>query len=357
MPINAKKGPTLVAAPVSLKALVSFVPLPSWIKAAARCGFSINSVLGEVGIELDNSPANQVTITLEQSRRLIEACVQRAQGEHFPFIFGETFSFDSVPEIETFIATGSSLRDTMRVFDWVRELMSQALRVTLHETDDYAQLQIHMGRSSNTPGPTMYFTEAWLASVFRLTHSLLGPNQVERVMVRHAPPPHVEAYQRFFACEVVFNQPVDALVLRRESLDRPLHGAFPQLNRQAEARIAQRMSQLALRSGLAGQLERLFLDKPVLLSQGIEESAAVLGVHVRTLQRRLQEEQQSFADLQGRLRYRLACLLLKETSLDLEVISERLGFSERRAFTRAFGRWAGRSPSAYRQAPDAQIPS
>lgn len=177
MPTHSEKNPTFET-PVSLKAPVSFVPLPSWIKASARCGFSINGVLAEVGIELSSGGTNQVTITLEQSRRLIEACVERARGEHFPFIFGETFSFDAVPEIETFIATGSSLRDTVRVFDWVRELMSQALRVTLHESGEYAQLRVHMGRSSSTPDPTMYFTEAWLASVFRLTNSLLGPDPV-----------------------------------------------------------------------------------------------------------------------------------------------------------------------------------
>lgn len=331
-----------------MKALVSFVPLPSWIKAAARCGFSISAVLAQVGIELNSGNSNQVTITLEQSRQLIDACVQRAKDEHFPFIFGEAFSFDAVPEIETFVATGSSLRDAVRVFDWVRELMSQALRVTLHESGDHAQLRIHMGRGSGLPGPTMYFTEAWLASVFKLTNCLLGPGQVARVMVRHSSPAHVAAYTRFFGCEVLFDQPVDAIVFRRELLDRPLHGGFPELHRQAEARIAQRMSQIALRSGLAGQLERLFLDRPVLLTQGVEESAALLGLHVRTLQRRLQEEHQNFAELQARLRYRMACLLLRETHLDLEVICERLGFSERRAFTRAFTRWAGQSPSAYR---------
>lgn len=356
MPTEQEKTIKLEHAPVSTKALVSFVPLPSWIKAAARCGFSINPVLADVGVELANCAPNQVTITLDQSRRLIEACVQRAERAHFPFIFGETFSFDAVPEIETFITTGSSLRETLRVFDWVRELMSQALRVTLHEAGDYAQLRIHMGRNSGSPGPTMYFTEAWLASVFKLTDTLLGPGQVEKVMVRHPQPPHADAYLRYFVCEVQFDQSFDSIVFRRELLDRPLHGAFPELHRQAEARIAQRMSQLALRSGIAGQLERLFLDKPGFLSQGIEESAAVLGLHVRSLQRRLREEEQNFAELQARFRYRFACLLLRETRLDLEVISERLGFSERRAFTRAFRRWSGKSPSAWRLEPVSNLP-
>lgn len=352
-PKNSKRIDSAPVQPrLSGREVVSFVPLPSWIKAAARCGFAIDPVLREIGVSIDDHGLHEVSITLEQSRQLIEACVARARGEHFPFVFGEIFAFDSMPEIETFVATCATLRDALRVFDWVRTLMSSKLRVTLHESGNLAQLRIDMGKDTSWLGPTVYFTEAWLASMLKLIRSLLGPQQVERLLVRHAAPPYADAYERFFATEVRFGQPYDAIVLRRDLLDRPLHGAFPELHRQAEARIEQRISQLSSRAGLAGQLERIFLDHPALLALGIEESAVILGLHVRTLQRRLQEEGENFAELQARLRFRLACLLLRETALDLETISERLGFSERRAFTRAFTRWAGRSPSAFRQSPD-----
>src|SRR3546814_17723298 len=52
--------------------------------------------------------------------------------------------------------------------------------------------------------------------------------------------------------------------------------------------------------------------------------------------------------LQARVRYRLALRDLDDSRLDLETISERLGFSDRRSFTRAFTRWAGVTPSRYR---------
>ena len=66
------------------------------------------------------------------------------------------------------------------------------------------------------------------------------------------------------------------------------------------------------------------------------------------MQRRLQDEDQRYADLQDRARFRLAAKWLQDTAQDIETISERLGFSDRRSFTRAFTRWSGLSPSAFR---------
>lgn len=336
----------------SSKDPVSFIPLPSWIKAAARCGFAIDPVLREVGLVVDGMGLHEVSISHAQSRQLIEACVMRARGEHFPFVFGETFGFDTMPEIETFVATSASLRTLLPVFDWVRKLMSPALRVTLHESTKFAELRIDLGNYSAWPEATIYFTEAWLASVLKLIRSLIGMQRVERVHLRHSAPAYAEAYTRYFGLEVRFNQSCNAIVLQRGVMDQPLYGAFPELHRQAEARIETRVSKLSALSGISGQLERLFLDHPELLALGIDESAQKLGVQVRTLQRRLHGENQRFADLQARLRFRLACWLLRETGLNLDDISDRLGFSERRAFTRAFTRWANVSPSVYRRSLD-----
>jgi AraC-like DNA-binding protein len=332
---------------------VSFVPLPSWIKAAARCGFAIGPVLRDIGVSLDGTGLRGVTLTHAQSGQLIEACVARARGEHFPFVLGECFAFDSLPEIESLLATCPTLRDAIKAHHWVDELMSPALRLVLHEAGDRVQLRINLTRGRAQPAHSIYFTEGWLTYVLKLTRTLLGEQQSMRLLFRHSAPTYLKAYERAFDLEVKFDQPHDALELNRELLGRPLHGAIPELHRQAQVRIKHRVSKVGSPDGRGGQVERAFFHDATLFAKSMVECAAALGLEVRTLQRRLKDEGQSFAELQARSRFRLACALLRDTSLDLEAISERLSFSDRRAFTRAFKRWAGLSPSTFRHSPDA----
>lgn len=67
-----------------------------------------------------------------------------------------------------------------------------------------------------------------------------------------------------------------------------------------------------------------------------------------TLHRRLKRENQSFATLFDQVRQQAAQLYVAGTQTPLTDIALRLGFSEQSAFSRAFRRWTGRSPSQYR---------
>lgn len=73
-----------------------------------------------------------------------------------------------------------------------------------------------------------------------------------------------------------------------------------------------------------------------------------MGLHVRTLRRRLAGEGVAYEGLVDEVRSTLAEELLKVTSLSLEEVAQRLGYSEPPAFTRAFRRWHGMPPSVYR---------
>lgn len=173
-----------------------------------------------------------------------------------------------------------------------------------------------------------------------------GAVRARRVFLRHrrVSPRHV--YRRYFGCEVRFDERVNATLYWEQDMDCPILSADPP----------------TLRAGLAGVEER-FREKELPLSRLVrgailhvlddgncscDRVADRLGLHTRTLHRRLHREGTSFRLIRDEVRRDLAGYYLRNTDLDMKAISERLGFSEPSALTRRAHTWFHRSPSDLR---------
>jgi AraC-like DNA-binding protein len=87
------------------------------------------------------------------------------------------------------------------------------------------------------------------------------------------------------------------------------------------------------------------------LASGLEEQDEVarrLSMSPATLRRRLAEEGEQFRTLRQAAMRDYACVRLAQTA-DVSRVSDELGFSDPRAFTRAFKGWTGATPSAWRR--------
>ena len=80
---------------------------------------------------------------------------------------------------------------------------------------------------------------------------------------------------------------------------------------------------------------------------GIERLARDLGYSRQTLYRRLKAEGVTYEQLLDGLRRRLGLRFMRE-GLSVKEAAYRLGFSDPAAFSRAFKRWTGSSPSGMR---------
>ena len=86
----------------------------------------------------------------------------------------------------------------------------------------------------------------------------------------------------------------------------------------------------------------------------IDDVASELAVSRRSLQRRLSEEGTTWLDVLNAARMRLAQHYLKNTNLSMAEISFLLGFEDPNSFFRAFRRWTGATPEAWREAQRAR---
>jgi AraC-like DNA-binding protein len=77
--------------------------------------------------------------------------------------------------------------------------------------------------------------------------------------------------------------------------------------------------------------------------------ARKLGVSARTLQRRLLAQSLNYQALVDSARREIAVPLVTSTTMAISLVRERVGYSEDKAFRRAFRRWTGSSPADLRR--------
>ena len=323
-----------------------FVGTTTWVKAAMHCRFNIAPLFKAAGLDTQG-PAPQ--IRTEALVGLMRDCVAAAAPPlHFPLVVGELFAFDRLPELDTFVATSPTLRHALPALDWVR-LLLPTLHLRIEESGPQAALLVEADLPTDDERLKGFFVECVFATINRIARLALGDTALaEGLYLRHDPGAALAACERQFKVPVHIKQARNALVFPTRMLDTPLPGAMPGLHEQAQSAIAQ---QLPAPAGdtLVGAIEHALMASPALLGQGIERMAERFKLHPRTLQRRLRDEGQVFADIQSRCRFQLAVNALKAEATDIETLSERLGFADRHSFTRAFKRWTGLTPSEFRQ--------
>ena len=136
---------------------------------------------------------------------------------------------------------------------------------------------------------------------------------------------------------------------RAEPAKNPFLAFLGQVARAIEANSRPRPSPDPGPSPLREEVERRL--EPMLAGGGvrIEEVARALGLSRQTLYRRLKAEGFTFEEILDALRRRLALRMLREDRLSVKETAYRLGFSDPAAFSRAFKRWTGSSPSGTRR--------
>jgi AraC-like DNA-binding protein len=344
--------PTSVLEAMGIRPIPLFM-LSAWIKASTKCGFNVQPLFKEAGIKIDLIRLEDARVSPLQLISLLEQCVALSPNKHFPLVLGDTFAFESLPEFETLLTTSPNLREALRVADLARRMVLPWLTLDVREEGDVARVIV--GYDVPVPNlaafglPLTLVSQAILACIRKFGRTLQGTEDGFIGVTLQGPRPSYAAQvEAFFEVPVTFGADADALVFERRILDSPLEGAFPALHEQAHFLAQQRLGKEAKRQGVAAEIEEQIHRDPGLLALGVEDMADRLNLHARTLQRRLKDEGDSYLNVQARMRHRLACQWLGQADVSIDDISARLGFSDRRAFTAAFKRWEGETPSAWR---------
>ena len=161
-------------------------------------------------------------------------------------------------------------------------------------------------------------------------------------------PVHAEAYAVLFNGPCRFNQVHTQIRFDRRYLDLPL--------RRDEAALRQMLKHALPLSVHSYRKDRLLVNrvKHALTLQpstlrNAKALADALHMSVRTLHRQLKEEGATLQRVKNDIRLETATELLLRTQQPIKKIALAVGFDNDKGFLRAFKKWTGQSPHAYRQ--------
>ena len=190
----------------------------------------------------------------------------------------------------------------------------------------------------------IFSDEALLRSVHEMAERIAELHPVQSRQFHHVGKPG------FVGTAVGFGATKDEFAFNANARELPLIHADPYLNnlllKYCEAARTDRGGNVSqLRARVENAISSLLPHGRVV----VDDAARSLGMSKRTLARRLSDEGLSFTEVLQQLRRDLAVRYLDDPKLHISKIAWLLGFNEVSAFTHAFKRWTGRTPSQMRK--------
>jgi AraC-like DNA-binding protein len=173
-----------------------------------------------------------------------------------------------------------------------------------------------------------------------------GKVRPQEIRFAHAPLSPHSTYREFFGADVRFGQRASGMLLTRRDLELPIPDADPQLHELATSFIEQRFPSSA---PVSSTRVRMIVERLLAGGDCTHASvAAVLGMHPRTLQRRLRAEGTSFEAVKDAVRREVALRQLRQPGIPLIRVAQLLGFSSTSVLSRSCRRWFSASPRQLR---------
>jgi AraC-like DNA-binding protein len=226
-------------------------------------------------------------------------------------------------------------------------LLQDDVELMLVKERELAGIALHFPKASAPP--PVFVHEFMLRVFWRLTAWLAGGRlPAARVDLAFPPPSHSASYAVIFPGALRFQHPQTALWFDAAMLRETRHHGHEELRdflAHAQANIILPSRGERITSGrVRGYLQQKQPDWPDLpaVSHALHMSQA-------TLQRRLAFEGTAFQTLKDELRRDLAIARLSTSNVSMAQIAQELGFADNAAFQRAFKRWVGSAPGAYRK--------
>lgn len=312
--------------------------------AYERLGYETARLLADVGLKRSdlNDPDGSIACAL------CRAFVQRAQQVRplknmWARLAAET-PLGAFQLLDYLIVTSNTAGDGLKQLARYSRLVGAPFVLDIREEEDPIRV-VYVSNGTVQPSSVEYGVTL---SIRHLSAETGQQVKFVYASLTHQPD-DVAELEEILGCPVRAGASWAGMALPREAWQIPLRRRDPILRHVLESHAGAVLPRTPAVDGVALDVRRKIESR---LGKGeieIEAIARDLAVSTRTLQRRLAAAGLSFQELVDTVRRKTAEKCVADTSLSIAEVAYLLGYSELAAFHRAFRRWTGSTPQAFRR--------
>lgn len=325
--------------------------ISSWAAAVVQTiesyGCPPDELLSKAGIKKNLLADPDARIGLENMRRLWKLAVQKTGDASFGLQAATHIRPTTFHALGFAMMVSSSMMDALERLQRFYRIVSDAIDINLQQVGD--TLAVSLDPTDERTRPPHEAFDMIVAAVVAFAR-VLSPDGFDpvRIELMRATPPTPHRYEDFFHAPVSFGAAHNCIYFPLISVRAPLPAANAEIARGNDQIMVDYLARFD-KSQVAHQVRARLIELLPLGEPSIESLSRALGMSSRNMSRNLFKEQISYREIVNDVRRYLATQYLKQRHLSIIEVAFRLGYSDSSNFTRAFKRWFGLSPAAYRK--------
>jgi len=291
-------------------------------------------------------------LSIEQHEKFILHALALTQNPHFAVELSKVKRTEGMNLAMLTVVNSGKISKALNLIERYNPIFTRTFSIRFHEIDEQVVMDIELHLQHDS---VIYFVLSTFALFIDeiFTKALGSTEFITRAEWAIPKPAGFDEVQSAFSFPIAFKQPYTRIYLNKAHLDKPMQQADPQT-----VRLLMEMSERQLEEAeaeaevsLVGGVKSILIEH-VASPPKLDDAARMLGISSRGLRRKLAQSNTSYQKLLDAVRAKLATKLLRDSTASIATIAYELGFDNSSDFTRAFKKWEGLSPSAFRNNAD-----
>jgi len=302
-------------------------------------------VFNKTGFKLSHFKNPDNRIPFIKGSKLLAQCVETTGCECFGLLLGMQSHPSELGVVGFLLRAAPDVKTALQILLDYLDLHDEGGVVTLETKSDITLLGYSIQLPEAQAMEQIY--DLSIVMVCNIMRGLCGEKwKPTEVLLMRKPPKEQTPHHDFFQSPIQFNAERNAVAFPSKWLNQSLVMSdsllFKYLLKEADELRAKQ--DIDLTTKLRQLLQQCLLQNECTLSN----IALQLGIHERTLNRRLHEEGTTFTKELEQVRFAVSQQLLSMTNASLQDIAISLGYADSTVFIRAFKRWSNMTPTQWR---------